>query len=183
MDFLSPHQGKFIAYLISFWVIALFWMGHHRLFRYLRGYDLGVVLLNLALLFCIAFLPYPSAILGDHGDDVGSVVFYALCISVTGIASDPAHGHGLVPRLPRSRRAGGLPHQHPGRLREHLRGYGSVAALVRAAARRMEDRREPFGAGPYGRRLIAMDASHVVVRTSDGRSLDVDVDDLLANAR
>ncbi len=32
------HQdaGKFIASLISFWVIALFWLAHHRLFRVVR---------------------------------------------------------------------------------------------------------------------------------------------------
>ena len=86
-QFLLQHNGKFVAYVISFWVIAMYWMGHHRLFRHLREYDLGVVLINLALLFCVAFLPYPSAILGDHADSTGAVVFYALCISVTGIVN------------------------------------------------------------------------------------------------
>jgi TMEM175 potassium channel family protein len=82
------HQdaGKFIAYLISFWVIALFWLAHHRLFRVVRRYDYGVLLLNLLVLFCIAFLPYPSAILGDHGTDVAATVFYALCVAATGAA-------------------------------------------------------------------------------------------------
>jgi TMEM175 potassium channel family protein len=98
VDFLTGHKGKFIAYVISFWVIALFWMGHHRLFRYLRAYDLGVVLLNLALLFCIAFLPFPSAVLGDHGGDVGSVVFYALCISVTGMTSATLTWYAVIHR-------------------------------------------------------------------------------------
>ena len=78
------HQdaGKFIAYLISFWVIALFWLAHHRLFRVVRRYDYGVLLLNLLVLFCIAFLPYPS-VMGDHGTDVAATVFYALCVAAT----------------------------------------------------------------------------------------------------
>lgn len=85
--FLTTQDGKFVAFFISFWVIALFWMGHHRLFRFVRDYDHGLLMLNLALLFCIAFLPYPSAILGDHQADVGATVFYAAAISVTGFAS------------------------------------------------------------------------------------------------
>ena len=82
------HQdsGKFIAYIISFWVIALFWLAHDRLFRIVRRYDYSVLLLNLLVLFCIAFLPYPSAILGDHGTDVAATVFYAMCVAATGAA-------------------------------------------------------------------------------------------------
>jgi len=86
--FLSEQdKGKFIAYFISFWVIALYWLSHHRLFRVVTRYDYGVLLLNLALLFCIAFLPYPSAVLGDNGTDVQATVFYAACVAATGAAS------------------------------------------------------------------------------------------------
>ena len=47
----SPRStARFVAFFISFWVIAMFWMGHHRLFRFMR-FDQGVVALNLSLLF------------------------------------------------------------------------------------------------------------------------------------
>jgi uncharacterized membrane protein len=85
--FLTTQDGKFIAFFISFWVIALFWLGHHRLFRYVKAYDQGVVALNLFLLFCVAFLPYPSAILAEHQTNVAANVFYAAAISVAGLAS------------------------------------------------------------------------------------------------
>src|SRR4029078_7970875 len=33
-------QGpKLYAFAISFWVIGLYWMGHHRMFRRIRAYD------------------------------------------------------------------------------------------------------------------------------------------------
>ncbi len=85
--FLSVQNGKFIAFFISFWVIAMFWLGHHRLFRYVREYDHGLLMVNLVLLFCVAFLPYPSAILADHADEVGAAVFYAASLAVAGLAS------------------------------------------------------------------------------------------------
>ena len=43
---LADDQGKFIAYFISFWVIALYWLAHHRLFRLVIRYDYGVLLLT-----------------------------------------------------------------------------------------------------------------------------------------
>lgn len=97
-QFLLQHSGKFVAYVISFWVISLYWMGHHRLFRHLREYDQGLIMINLALLFCVAFLPYPSAVLGDHADSTGAVVFYALCISVTGIVNATLSWYAVVYR-------------------------------------------------------------------------------------
>ncbi|HTG46062.1 MAG TPA: TMEM175 family protein [Actinomycetota bacterium] len=81
------YHGKFVAYFIGFWVIALYWLAHHRLFRLVTRYDTGVLVLNLALLFCIAFLPYPTAVLGDHGDTVAGTVFYAICVAITGAFS------------------------------------------------------------------------------------------------
>ena len=85
--FLTTIDGKFVAFFISFWVIGLFWLGHHRLMRYMHRYDQGVLMLNLVLLFCISFIPYPSALMGDRADDVDTVVFYALAIAVAGFAS------------------------------------------------------------------------------------------------
>lgn len=85
--FLTTQDGKFFAYAISFWVIALFWFGHHRLFRHVREVDQGLIAINLFLLFCVAFIPYPSAILGDRGDDTAATIFYAGVIALAALAS------------------------------------------------------------------------------------------------
>ena len=44
-------------------MIGLFWMGHHRLFRYITALDRPLIFLNLLFLGTIAFLPYPTALL------------------------------------------------------------------------------------------------------------------------
>jgi uncharacterized membrane protein len=85
--FLDSNTGTFIGYFISFWVIALYWIGHHRLFRFVKRYDQGVVTLNLLLLFFVAFLPYPSAILSEQSSDPGRTVFYALAVTAVGFSS------------------------------------------------------------------------------------------------
>jgi len=69
-----PRIGGFA---LSFAVIGLFWMGHHRLFRHIKGLNWSLVLLNLLFLGCIAFLPHPTALLSAAGDQVPATIFYA----------------------------------------------------------------------------------------------------------
>jgi uncharacterized membrane protein len=74
------------GFALSFGVIGLFWIGHHGLFHHIKGLDRRLALLNLLLLGCIAFLPYPTALLSAAGDQVPATVFYALSIAATGLA-------------------------------------------------------------------------------------------------
>lgn len=78
-------SSQLYAFAISFWVIGLYWMGHHRMFRRISAYDETLMRLNLLLLFLIAFLPYPSAISGRFPHDVDATVFYAATLSVIGL--------------------------------------------------------------------------------------------------
>ena len=75
------------AFALSFWVIGLYWLGHHRVYRRVRAYDEGSMLLNLLQLFCVAFLPYPTALSGRYSDDVAATVFYAASMTVLGLVT------------------------------------------------------------------------------------------------
>ena len=52
---------NFIGYLVSFMVIGLFWMGHHRAFALASTYSPRVLWWNLMLLAVIAFMPFFTA--------------------------------------------------------------------------------------------------------------------------
>jgi uncharacterized membrane protein len=71
---LTPIYGSF---LISFFVIGLFWMSHHRVFEYIHAYDRQLIWINLIFLFLVAFVPFPTAVLGRFPGERVSVVFYA----------------------------------------------------------------------------------------------------------
>ena len=77
---------KYLAYVISFLVIGLFWTGHHRKFRIIKRYDSTLLMLNLLMLMAIAFIPFPTAVLSEYGNRTATV-FYALVIIVTGMLS------------------------------------------------------------------------------------------------
>jgi len=75
---------QFLSFALSFFVIGVFWMAHHRIFRFVARFDRRLIWLNLLFLMCIAFLPYPTAVLGEHDRSRASIVFYASAIGLTG---------------------------------------------------------------------------------------------------
>jgi uncharacterized membrane protein len=74
----------YFSYAISFVVIGAFWAAHHRIYRFITGYDGTLMALNTLLLLCIAFLPFPSAVLGQYGDTpLAPMLFAAVLATVS----------------------------------------------------------------------------------------------------
>jgi uncharacterized membrane protein len=76
---------QIFAWLLSFATIGLYWLAHWRRFRYVERIDERLAALNLVLLGLIAFIPFPTALMGEHGDLVPVVVLYAISLSAAGI--------------------------------------------------------------------------------------------------
>ncbi len=68
---------RYLAYALSFLVIARFWVSHHVGFRLVARYDQALIWLNLLLLLFVAFLPFPTAVLGQRIGSPAAVVLYA----------------------------------------------------------------------------------------------------------
>ena len=72
-------------YVVSFLVIGSYWIGHHHFFRYIKRYDYFLVFLNIGLLMCVAFLPFPTEVLDSFAYKRSAVVFYAGSMAMTGL--------------------------------------------------------------------------------------------------
>ena len=83
---LQESLPQMIGFGISFAVIAVFWVGHHTLFRHIVAFDRGLIWLNLLFLGTVAFLPYPTSLLAATAGQRASVVFYAAWSTVAGLA-------------------------------------------------------------------------------------------------
>jgi uncharacterized membrane protein len=67
---------SFFAFVLSFFVVGRFWMGHHERFRTLRHFDSGLMWPNMLYLMAIAFMPFSSAYLGRNlGHFVPALVY------------------------------------------------------------------------------------------------------------
>jgi uncharacterized membrane protein len=77
---------KYLGYLVSFWVIGLYWMAHHRIFRLIDSYDRRLLTLNLAFLCTVAFMPFPTSVLFDYAGVFIVVLLYAGTLTLTGLS-------------------------------------------------------------------------------------------------
>jgi uncharacterized membrane protein len=73
---------NFFSYGISFAVIGLMWLQHHRLFSRIRRIDTTVLWLNLLSLAFVVLIPFTTEILGTYEDVPLGVSIYALNIAL-----------------------------------------------------------------------------------------------------
>jgi TMEM175 potassium channel family protein len=78
---------QFLAFLLSFAVIAIWWNSHHRLFATLAHGDGPLLGLNFIFLASVVFLPLPTAVLGRYTALPAALVLYATTNVVVGTAS------------------------------------------------------------------------------------------------
>jgi uncharacterized membrane protein len=76
-DALYDDLGSFISFFISFLVIGRYWVAHHSYCSRLAAIDGGWIGLNLIYLLFVAFLPFPTGLLGNYFDNPLSIVVYA----------------------------------------------------------------------------------------------------------
>jgi uncharacterized membrane protein len=56
---------SYAAYAISFLTIGIMWVNHHTIFQHIERVDRRFLLLNLLLLMCVAFVPFPTRVAAD----------------------------------------------------------------------------------------------------------------------
>jgi uncharacterized membrane protein len=81
-DALDDLQPEFVSFFISFAVIGRYWVAHHQFVSLLATIDRSFVWLNLTYLMFVAFLPFPTSLLGDYIDNPLSVALYATNVAV-----------------------------------------------------------------------------------------------------
>jgi uncharacterized membrane protein len=103
-DALDELQPEILMFFISFFVIGSFWLAHHRFVARLAAIDRRLMLVTIGYLAFIAFLPFPSGLLGEYTDNSVAVALYALCIaavaSVEAVLFALARKHDLLTVAP-----------------------------------------------------------------------------------
>lgn len=76
---------KIVSWVISFLIVCVIWMNHHRLMDQLRGIDAWLFWLNNVLLMFTSLIPFPTAVLGDYPNVPLAAAFYGFCLSLMGL--------------------------------------------------------------------------------------------------
>jgi uncharacterized membrane protein len=73
---------SFAGFIISFAVIGVFWMGHHRAFALASRYSNRILGWNMALLGVIAFMPFATAFFAQNlNQHVPSILYCATMLA------------------------------------------------------------------------------------------------------
>ncbi|MEA2702505.1 MAG: potassium channel family protein [Actinomycetota bacterium] len=73
---------SFASFFLSFAILARYWLGHHNLVANLQRLDRRMMTINLAYLAFIAFLPFPTALLGTYSGNSLAIAGYAAVAAV-----------------------------------------------------------------------------------------------------
>ena len=69
---------NFFAYIISFSVVAFYWMNHHRIFQSVTRCNGRALILNFIHLLFISLVPYVASLIGHYeGDRIATIIFSA----------------------------------------------------------------------------------------------------------
>ena len=77
---LTDVRPTFVAFIISFLLVGMYWVWHRSAFAQVRYVDLNTVWLNLLFLLPVAMIPFGASMLGEYEGDATALHFYGLVL-------------------------------------------------------------------------------------------------------
>ncbi len=84
-EFFEKNSAVFQAFLISFVVLANYWLIHHRIFEWIDSYDPALAWLNIGWLMFIVLIPFTTEVITNLGFAAGGGVLYAGNLAAIGL--------------------------------------------------------------------------------------------------
>jgi len=83
IDKLLQSTPEFVIYVISFFVIGVYWIAYHQIFNQIVGSDTAVTWLTLVFLFFITLIPFATNMQIGFGYHI-LFILYALVLAIAG---------------------------------------------------------------------------------------------------
>ncbi len=128
IQFLHDNLGRLLTFLLSFVIIASFWLSHHRLYDHLAVPSPMLTRLNVAWMLTIVWLPVPTAMVGALPTDRLQVLLYIGTMLLTCIVALATHL--MVARQPALWEPDNPPHPETLRLSVVVTGLFAVALVA-----------------------------------------------------
>jgi uncharacterized membrane protein len=87
---LNAHRDVFVGFVLSFLVIYQFWVAHEQAFASVRATGPWLRLLNMIWLLFVAFLPFPTAVVGRAATTTTVPVYIATMFVLSAVTSSMA---------------------------------------------------------------------------------------------
>jgi uncharacterized membrane protein len=83
---LKPIFNKFIAYVLSFIYVGIYWNNHHHLWQAVERVNGRILWANLHLLFWLSLMPFATAWMGEHYSAPVPVAVYGFVLFMASVA-------------------------------------------------------------------------------------------------
>ncbi|MBA2615384.1 MAG: DUF1211 domain-containing protein [Actinobacteria bacterium] len=118
----------YLAYVLSFVTIGIIWVNHHALMVQFARADRAFLFINVFFLMCVAFIPFPTALIADDLGSETAMVTYGLTLSATALMFNVFWHYGRLRLL----RADADPREVRGITRSYIPGvfiYAGATAV------------------------------------------------------
>ena len=79
---------SYAGYVVSFITIGIIWINHHTLMAQIERVDRIFLVLNVGLLVCVAFIPFPTRLIAEHlrtHDARAAALAYGITLTLTAV--------------------------------------------------------------------------------------------------
>lgn len=87
MNSLIALSPNFLAFVLSFLIICVYWVGHHTMFYYIKSVDRTLLWLNNFFLLFVVFLPFSASLLGEYPFNNLSLTVYGINLIFINLSS------------------------------------------------------------------------------------------------
>lgn len=83
---LAPMCPVFVAYVVSFLYVAIYWNNHHHLLHTVKAVTPSVMWANMFLLFWLSLFPFVTDWVGEHPHSSWPAAMYGIVLFLAGVA-------------------------------------------------------------------------------------------------
>jgi uncharacterized membrane protein len=73
---------KFLSWIISFLMLCVVWVNHHRVFKQIKNLSPVLFWLNALLLLWVCLTPFPTALIGEYPQNPLSLSFFGIVLAL-----------------------------------------------------------------------------------------------------
>ena len=81
-DVLVDLRPELVTFFVGFAVIGRYWLAHHRMCAALGAVSTTFMAVNLVYLAFVAFMPFPTALVGRYEQNIVAFAFFAVVLAI-----------------------------------------------------------------------------------------------------
>src|SRR5207244_12867929 len=93
---ITGQWAQYFAYVLSFVTIGIMWVNHHAMLEHFSRADRRFLFLNVLFLMCIAFAPFPTALVAEHLHSTTAALVYGTSFTVTAVMFNAVWHYGRL---------------------------------------------------------------------------------------